>query len=316
MPTIDILLGTYNGAKYLPELLQSLERQTYRDWRLIVRDDGSTDETLTIVKTWAQTQRQPVEFASDGRGHLGPCGNFAALLTASDAPYFMFCDQDDAWLPHKLARLLELIRSVEARQRADLPIMAHSDLTVVDSQLRSIHPSFNRYSRIGTSSPERLWRLIMASNVVIGCASIGNAALRRMALPIPPEAAMHEWWAALVAARFGEIAYLAEPTVLYRQHGLNAVGATSWSLPSIFMRLLRAPRLHLDKAESQIRRSQIQATAFASRFAGSLDEDTLALLHGYGNLAGKPIWHRKAFLLRNRIRGRNRVYSAMLLMLG
>jgi glycosyltransferase involved in cell wall biosynthesis len=315
MVKVDILLATYKGAEYLAELLESLERQTFTDWRLIVRDDGSTDETVPLVEAWAAARAHKVRIISDGRGQLGACGNFDALLAASEAPYFMFCDQDDVWLPEKASRLLDLIRSVEALKGEDVPIMAHSDLSLVDPLLRPIHPSFKRYVRIRALSADRLWRVLLVSNIITGCASIGNAALRRMALPIPPQAAMHDWWLALVAAMLGEIAYLPEATVLYRQHGVNTVGAKSWSLPAVVFRLLTSPSVHIGKARRSIRRTQEQATVFASRYAGSLDSDVRALVGDYGRLNSRPIWYRKAFLLRHRLWGRNPIYSAMLLLL-
>lgn len=315
MPTVDILLATYNGARYLPDLLDSLARQTFKDWRLIVRDDGSTDGTVALIEAWARNGAHRVRMLSDGRGGLGACGNFDALLSASDAPYFMFCDQDDVWLPEKAARLLDLVRSAEARKGSETPIMGHSDLALVGPDLRMIHPSFKRYVRIASPPASRLWRLVLVSNVVTGCASLGNAALRDMALPVPAHAAMHDWWLALVASTFGEIVYLPEATVLYRQHDLNAVGAKSWSIPAVAYRLLTAPGVHIDKAKASVKRSQEQAAAFAARYATELRSECRALIAEYGNISARPIWSRKSFLLRNQLWGRNLIYTAILLLL-
>src|SRR6476619_5383592 len=140
-PTVDVLLATFNGARFLPEQLESLERQTHSDWRLIVRDDGSTDRSVAIVNAFAERHRERVQVLFDNRGRLGSCGNFAALLEASDAPYFMFCDQDDWWLPHKIADLLSTLRAVAARRGAETPLLVHSDLILVDNELRVLHRS-------------------------------------------------------------------------------------------------------------------------------------------------------------------------------
>jgi glycosyltransferase involved in cell wall biosynthesis len=315
MATIDILLATYNGSPYLGELLESLESQTFQDWRLVVRDDGSSDDSLEIVRAWARRRRQPVEIISDALGPLGACGSFAALMEHSRSPYFALCDQDDVWLPAKLAELLAIMREAETRRGAETPILAHSDLSVVDAQLRPIHPSLNRYVQIRDPPAGQPWRVVLVSNIVTGCASMGNSALRRTALPIPPEAAMHDWWLALVAATFGEIVYLAEPTVLYRQHSVNSVGAGSWSLPGVMLRLLTSPRAHIGKAVSNVRRSQDQAAVFASRYSHMLSSDVRAVLIGYGNIRAKPLPYRKAFLVRHRLRGRNPIYTAILMIL-
>lgn len=315
MTSIDILLATYNGAEYLPELLESLDQQSLQDWRLIVRDDGSTDETVRIIKTWADGRERPVRIIDDGRGPLGACGNFDALLEHSQAPYFALCDQDDVWLPTKLADLLARLQKVEAQKSDAVPVLVHSDLRVVDQRLNPVHPSFKRYMRIGTPPSGRMRRRLLVYNTVTGCASIGNAALRRAALPIPPEAVMHDWWLALVAAMFGEIVYLPEATVLYRQHGLNSIGASSWSLPAILHRLVRSPTYHIGKARSIVRRTQVQAKAFSLRFGPSLDTDNREVIETYGGLSSLPAWQRKAFLVRNRLWGRNAIYTASLLVL-
>lgn len=106
MPLVDILLATYNGAKYLPEQLASLESQTHGDWRLIVRDDGSSDGSLDLVRDWAVETGSDLVVLEDGESRLGPAQSFGQLLARSDAPYFAFCDQDDVWLAEKIkARL-------------------------------------------------------------------------------------------------------------------------------------------------------------------------------------------------------------------
>src|SRR5437763_17125550 len=99
--TVDILLATFNGAKYLPELLSSLEGQSRADWRLIVRDDLSSDASPAILDAFAERHAGRVDVLRDERGRLGSVANFAALMEVSAAPYFMFCDQDDIWLSSK-----------------------------------------------------------------------------------------------------------------------------------------------------------------------------------------------------------------------
>ena len=100
MPLVDILLATYNGAKYLPDQLASLQAQTHTNWRLIVRDDGSNDGSLNLVRHWAAETRRALIVVEDGDTLQGPAKSFARLMALSDAPYFAFCDQDDVWLEH------------------------------------------------------------------------------------------------------------------------------------------------------------------------------------------------------------------------
>jgi glycosyltransferase involved in cell wall biosynthesis len=297
-PTVDILLATFNGARFLPELLESIEGQTHRDWRLIVRDDGSSDLSLSIIEAFAQRHSDRVQVLRDRHDRRGACANFAAVLEASDAPYFMFCDQDDVWLPEKIAGLLGLMRQVEKQQGAETPILLHSDLIVVDDELRVRHPSFWRYSRLlNPSAPRRPARLIF-QNFVPGCASIGNAALRQAALPIPTEARMHDWWVALVAAILGEIAEHEVPTILYRQHQSNDVGAEPGHLSAAIARFIRSPGAAIQRVRLSIEKSQQQAAAFEKTYGGKINPQLRQMLSNFSDLPDSTLWQRKSFLFR------------------
>lgn len=299
MATIDILLATYNGARYLPELLESLERQTYKDWRLIVRDDGSTDASLSIIDEWAQRTCTTPLIIRDDRVGLGAAANFGALLEASDAPYFALCDQDDVWLPDKLSKFFARMRSEETCADTGEPLFTFSDLYVVDSMLKPIHPSFRTY--MGRQSPRagNMSKQLIIQNFAVGCASMGNAALRNAALPIPAEAMMHDWWLALVAATFGQLVDVPEATVLYRQHTSNAAGAQSWSLPAVALRVGRDPLASILRANSMIESTQRQARAFTDRYAERLEPDIAELMRNYGSLGERSFWARKRFVLTN-----------------
>lgn len=297
MPAIDILLSTYNGADYLPALLTSLESQTFQDWRLIVRDDGSSDTSMNIVSVWAGQRHHSVEFVTDGFGPLGACGSFGALLEHSQAPYFALCDQDDVWLPTKLAALLKCMQVAEARRGAATPILAHSDLTVVDSFLHPVHRSF-RVCKGFPTAPATLPKLVL-QNRVTGCASLGNGSLRGAALPVPNGSMMHDWWLAMVAAAFGEIVEHPSSLVLYRQHDENVVGTRSWGPWTLALRAARQPLDVISEGKLHVARTQARAKSFVQRFAGQLDPETEALLCAYGHLSECGSWTRKAFLFRN-----------------
>lgn len=299
MPAIDILLATYNGATWLPALLESLESQTFQDWRLVVRDDGSGDNSLEIVSAWARQRHQPVKIIFDALGSLGACGSFGALLEHSRSPYFALCDQDDVWLPAKLAELLACMQRTEDRKDPATPIVAHSDLTVVDDQLRPLHPSFRAYKGFQTGPDSRSLPKTVLQNQVTGCATLGNAALRSAALPIPNGSMIHDWWLAMVATAFGEVIEHPLPLVLYRQHGENVIGARSWGPSALARRFARRPLAMITDARMHVSRSQERARAFVQRFAGRLDPEAERLLRAYASLNEHDIWHRKAFLLRS-----------------
>lgn len=295
MSRIDILLATYNGAKYLPEQLASLAHQTHGDWRLLVRDDGSSDGTLEVVRAWAETVPQPVEIVEDGRKGLGASQNFATLMSHSDAPYFAFCDQDDAWLPEKLEVML---RAVGA-EREDIPVLAFSDLLVVDDALTQVAPSFWELSRIDPAAGDTQINRLMARNCVTGCASLGNAALREQGLPVPAAARMHDWWLAMVASAFGKLVPVRQPTIRYRQHGGNVVGAADSRSMALVGQALSRPHFYLEKAKAARDNSQRQARAFAEHFGDRLSAQERSLLAGYGALRDQGLLARKAFMLRH-----------------
>ena len=219
-PLVDIILATHNGAAHLEAQLASLQAQTHRNWRLIARDDGSRDGTREILARFAETETRATVVASDDVvSGSGPVAAFAAALAHSDAPYFMFCDQDDVWLPEKTATLLAALRAVEG---GGAPCLAHSDMQVVDADLNLIAPSFWARRRLNAETATATSLLLR--NVVTGCAMMGNAALREVMQPVPDAAMMHDWWAALITAHLGRIAPVAAPTVLYRRHDRNVTG--------------------------------------------------------------------------------------------
>jgi len=293
-PVVDILLATYNGADFLPEQLESIEAQTYRNWRLLVRDDGSTDGTLDIVRAFRARHAGRVEIVEDEEQRLGPRGNFDRLLSRSGAPYFMFCDQDDVWLPNKTEVLLKAALAAEAKAGVDCPVLVHSNLAVVDRELHPLAKSFWRYQKI---DPRRSrWNHLLVQNVVTGCASIGNAALRDAIQPIPTQAVMHDWWAALVTALVGRIDWIDDVTVLYRQHGGNDTGAKHWgvrfiirSIPELFRR---------DRLRVAIKAYSRQASLLCSRFGERLDPACRAGLCAFADLPGKGMAERRLTLFQ------------------
>jgi glycosyltransferase involved in cell wall biosynthesis len=239
-PPVEIVLSTYNGGEFLEAQLESIFRQGYRELRVLVRDDGSSDGTASILQRYAAVERSRFHIVSDDAGNLGPCGSFSRLLGHCRADYVLLCDQDDVWLPERIEKLLSAMRRAEDECGHPTPILVHSDLTVVDRRLATIHPSFWAYRGLDPLRGATLRRLLV-QNVVTGCATLVNRALLDVAIPIPPQAVIHDWWLALVAAAVGRLEVLREPTILYRQHGRNAIGASGadrglWPLVRGFVR--------------------------------------------------------------------------------
>ena len=301
MSRIDILLATYNGAKFLPEQLASLAAQSHQNWRLLVRDDGSNDGSLDVVRAWAGSVDQDVRIIEDGRVGLGASLNFAALLEQSDSPYFACCDQDDAWLSDKLAVMLAALQKREGDAGHATPLLAYSDLRVVDGDLQPIAESYQDYSRRPTLYAGRELRQVMMHNVVTGCASLGNAALRDRAMPIPPEASMHDWWLAMVAAGLGELVWVPQATILYRQHGGNTLGANANDPLSQLRYVMGNTGEAIARSRKLLADTQKQAGAFVRRYGNALPSDDLTILQDYAALPNTAFSTSKMFFIRNRI---------------
>ena len=232
-PIIDVLLAAYNGERFISEQIQSILNQTFADFRLLIRDDGSTDRTLAIVDAICLANPDRVSRISDKRTNLGAKGNFAAMLEHSQSNYVMFSDQDDIWSPDKIEATLAAMRFEEqCGHPADpTPTLIYTDVVVVDSANRELAPSYFSYT--GIEATRTTYPALFLQNTVIGCTAMANRALLDRALPIPSGVAMHDWWLALVAVGTGRIAMLDRPTLRYRQHGSNEVGAWRYGLASI-----------------------------------------------------------------------------------
>jgi len=292
---LDILLPTYNGGAYVRRLIESVVEQMDAGCRLLIRDDGSSDETAAIVGELAlRYADRIVWFENDGR-RLGPRGSFGRLLEYSDADYVALCDQDDVWLPGRLSKPLERIRAIERKVGRETPVLVHTDLAVVDEDLRTIAPSFWSYSRLDPWRGCRLNRLLV-QNVVTGCATMVNRALVRRACPIPPAALMHDWWLALVASALGRIEAVADQTVLYRQHSHNSLGAKRYDWRYVVARAKDA--LWRGAVDQWRRTTQRQAAEFLRRHAADLPPRHRTALAAYVELENAGFWGRRLQVLR------------------
>ncbi len=315
MSAIDILLSTYNGADYLPEQLDSLFGQTCQDWRLLVRDDGSTDGTRDILERCVAMGPGRVTILPPDGERLGASMSFGRLLDQSISAYVMFCDQDDVWLPDKVEVALVAMRNLERVHGKGTPLLVSTDLKVVDERMGLVDESFWRVSRI---HPERLTKLsrVLMQNFATGCTTMINRPLADLAKPMPSEALMHDWWLAMVATAFGECAALPRATVLYRQHGRNVAGVSTWS----FLAGVKNFLFHRDRRRAAIsRRDEIlarlraQAQAFAARFCQTLTKVDEAALDAFCQLPNKGFLGRRVLMVRHGLLPSDRWQSFMTL---
>lgn len=222
-PAISICMATYNGERFLRQQLDSILAQSNQDWQLLVRDDGSDDDTVPIVEDYASRLPGRIRLVTDGGGRLGANLNFGKLLEYADTEYIMFSDQDDVWLPNKIDLTLNAMKAAE-QIYPDKPVLIHTDLKVVDSDLNIIADSMWSYQKLFPEIGDDLSK-IMAQNVVTGCTVVINRKARDVSTPIPAEAIMYDWWIAIRVAKHGKIVYISTPSILYRQHPGSEIGA-------------------------------------------------------------------------------------------
>jgi len=221
---VDILLATYNGEKFLREQLNSLLGQSFKNFTILIRDDGSKDSTNTIIKEYEQNHPNIIKVVKDDVKTKNAKDNFFMLLRHSTKKYIMFCDQDDIWLNNKIEITLNAMLSIEKKFGNDTPILVHTDLKVVDKNLKIKSNSFADYQHL--IKRDAKFNELLVQNNVTGCTVMVNRVVKSyIKNEFNKDILMHDWWLSLICVNFGRLAYIDEATILYRQHENNAVGA-------------------------------------------------------------------------------------------
>lgn len=214
---ISILMATYNGGKYIEEQVESIQKQTYSNWSLLVRDDGSTDDTLDKLRELASSDHR-IDVISDDKGNLGVNDNFRELLKLADGKYIAFSDQDDVWLPSKLEVCLNEIKRIESAVDSQ-PVLVHTDVSIVDSDLNIVKHSF-----IARRAKKKGLRSLIFANSVQGSATLINNILKVKMLSLDCHL-NHDHHAALIAELQGTRSFIPSSLMYYRQHENNVIGA-------------------------------------------------------------------------------------------
>ena len=233
-----VLLAAFNGSAHLPELLESLRSQSDRDFFVLMQDDGSTDGTQAILSEAAARDSRFLFGAEQGM-RLGAACNFLSLIRQADADCFLLCDQDDVWEPEKIGVLKQALLDLEKEYGSDMPLLVHSDCSLINEAGEKIGGSFFRHQ--GWDPAAVSLQQLLVQNNVTGCTLIMNEPLRKLvsAHARAKDLFMHDWFIALTAASFGRIAFVGQPLTRYRQHGGNVIGASARSLPARGIAALR-----------------------------------------------------------------------------
>jgi len=288
---VYILMATFNGADFLAEQLDSLIAQIETRWILLIRDDGSVDDTVRIIKDYSQKDSRIYVQLNTGGSQSSVLDNFSTLLVNAferGAKYVFLCDQDDVWAAGKLDEMLTHMKQVEGIECK--PCLIHHDLEVVNESLEVIADSFIKLMQLKPSDQCNPQRLI-SRNEVTGCAMACNRSLLEIALPVSNQAVMHDWWLALCAGYFGRLTFLPKKLVKYRQHGSNAIGAKSfWHALNPFTNWITGWRRGNKDFVESVEQARAFRDARFSRF--DKESESFTALELYCGLVAATRWQR------------------------
>lgn len=230
---IVIMLSTYNGSKYLTEQLDSILSQKARHLDILIRDDGSTDNTVTIIEDYCRKFSN----ISYYRGcNVGSCRSFFDLMTkvSDQYDYYALSDQDDCWMEDKVSNAIARLENLDK----NIPALYCSDAIEADEKLNPIRKLF------GNDHVSTDFRNSVFENIAVGCTCVFNYKLLQIVKDhIPNNCYMHDWWLYIVASYFGKVIYDKNAYILYRQHSNNVVGASGSIMKQYIDRILRSQKV-------------------------------------------------------------------------
>ncbi len=296
MEQVNIILAAYNGQKYIEEQIQSILDNEYKNIRVWVFDDGSTDGTDEIIKRLEEDYPEKVRFYKNP-ANKGLTRNFleSVLLVSKWVSieekhldmnhYYMFSDQDDFWHKDKIKKTLYKVLSTEKKYGNQQPVAVFTDALVVDEHLEVINASFHKSNKLDVTKTD-LPHLLM-ENKLIGCTIMFNQELvEKLGPNIAEGIRYHDWWIALIAATFGHIAYLQDATLSYRQHGNNMVGDQS------FYKYVRNRLINLKDQNASIEKNYTQARLFYETYGNILHKNEKVIIKRFINIHTQN-WLRK-----------------------
>jgi glycosyltransferase involved in cell wall biosynthesis len=296
---IYILLSSYNGEKYIEEQINSLINQTHKNWKLLIRDDGSSDKTIDIIKKFEKKDKRVSLIKSSG--NLGSCKSFLHLVAYTKKhfkpEYIMFCDQDDVWLKDKIKNAISLMQEKE-KIEPEVPILVHTNLIVVDKNLNIINKSFWKDQK--TKPHKNKLRQLFNGNIAHGCTMLLNKKLIGKIYSRPNDALLHDTWITLIAAAFGEIYRIYKPDILYRQHEDNESGA--FNNPSIIYKIFN---FNLKKSQEEQTKRYLQVSSFLKTYKNELTKKDKKLCEQYISIQKSNLFKRAWIIISNRFTKRN-----------
>ena len=285
---IDILLATYNADKYITQQIDSILAQTYKDFKIIISDDGSKDNTISIIHEYISKLPDKITLLPFTK-NLGVKENFNYLLKNSNNEYIAFSDHDDIWLENKLEVSIEKLKILENNS----PALVYTDKSLVDENIHLISLSSNKSENLKAENFNL--NKLLVQNTASGCTIMINKKLKNIIGSIPEEAVMHDHYIMLIASIFGKIEYIDKPLILYRQHDDNIVGGKKYNLTYIIKKLLNGRKALSDKFQEYINQSK----KIEEIYNDKIDSSTLDTIKKFNTLDNASFIQFRYILIKN-----------------
>ena len=214
MPQLDILLASYNGCRYIEMQITSIVAQSFRDWNLIIHDDGSSDQTLEIINKWQAIDKR-ITLVNDGIVFHNSADNFMHLLKFAKSDFIMFADQDDVWLDNKIELMMEVINKKDNTK----PQVVYANAYIWNNTMITS-------STVPFWKPKELKDTLFLNGGIHGCVSLFNRKVLEILNRQKGHQAMHDHVLLLVALCLGEITYMEDNLVLFRRHDSAVTNGT------------------------------------------------------------------------------------------
>jgi glycosyltransferase involved in cell wall biosynthesis len=282
----EIIMAAYNDAQYVVQQLDSILAQTSTEWKLLIRDDGSTDGTLDICRQYAARWPGKIRLLADHLGNLGYVGNYGELLRHSSGDHVMICNSDDVWLPEKIAKTHAAMRRLEKELGPGVPALVHTNSRVCTEKLEPIAESLMTYLH---KTPNLPLNRLLVENPVYGHTVMINKPLKQLVDGFPKDATCEDWWMAIVATAFGRVLFLDEATVLYRRHSASATRSVEHGLSNYLGKPLSDYR-------RRINRTLRQCEAFYQIYGEKLSPKNKKLLAAAAQIR-RSNWLKRRYLI-------------------
>lgn len=217
---VEIILATYNGEKYLREQLESILSQSITEFKVLIRDDGSTDETHSIITEYEKKDKR-IHIIEDKKGNLGYVNNFFELLSYTRCEYVLFSDQDDVWQRDKIGKMLKVAYFELQLVGEKIPLLVHHDVTLTEENLKE------KGLLIKRKGVKEGIQNFFFQNIVQSAAMMINRPLIELLKKRPQEIKYHDKYMHYIVELFGKRSFIPESLMYYRQHGKNSVGQES-----------------------------------------------------------------------------------------